>query len=435
MENSTQSEAIVIGMIITEPKLLKKAVECGLHHTYFYNRRLSSIFKLFERYYKKNYYDFDIAIIYKDMQKNHCFMTDVSELTRLSTDSIIANDIISHCKAIISASEKRCIATGVTDILNSIERYTITELKDSLSKVIEDSSITADMENVFLSVQSSKKERNLIVAKTGLKELDKRLDGLHSGTLTILSGDSGTGKSTFLNQVIAENVAVGTKCFLFSGELTDGEIGRWLSRTVANDEDLMEKPTKFDGFTYEPTSEAKFQIDNWLKNRLFIYNNEIDSSIDNMEKSINYLSSEHGVKLFIIDNMMMITTEKDDQNASDAEIARRLKAVARKNNVAVILVAHNKKNKDVENVSMYDIAGSSKITNLADTIIAMKRMVEQSGDGNKVRFAITKNRTTGYLDSNIIMSFDNKRKRFFEYFDTELNRDYGYRVKASQLTI
>lgn len=435
MENSTQSEAIVIGMIIAEPQLLKKAVEYGLHHTYFYNMRLASIFKLFEEYYRKDYYDFDIAIIYKDIQKNHYFRTDISELARLSTDSIIATDIISHCKAIITASEKRCIATGVTDILNFIEKYTITELKNNLSKVIENSSITADMENVFLNVQSSKKERNLIVAKTGLKELDKRLDGLHSGTLTILSGDSGTGKSTFLNQVIAENVAVGTKCFLFSGELTDGEIGRWLSRTVANDEDLVEKTTRFDSFTYEPTSEAKFQIDNWLKNKLFIYNNEIDSSIDNMEKSINYLSNEHGVKLFIIDNMMMITTEKDDQNASDAEIARRLKAVARKNNVAVILVAHNKKNKDAENVSMYDIAGSSKITNLADTIIAMKRMTEQGDNGNNVRFAITKNRTTGCLNSNIIMSFNNKRKRFFEYFDTELNRDYGYREKANQLTI
>lgn len=432
---SEKSEIGVIGSILLDNSVMDKVISTGLSHTHFGNSNLAFIFKNIIELKNKNV-EIDTISVYEKI-KNVDSRYTVSDLANLTTGGVYVSNIQQHCNIIIDTYNKRDIRERLLSVINGISSRDISDIKDDMNDIINNCNERINLDSSFLSINSDRIKNDVIVAKTGLKEIDKRIDGLHGGTLTILSGDSGTGKSTFLNQLIAENIAIGNKCMLFSGELTDIEITRWFGRTVSNECDLIKTPTKFGGYTYEPSDKAKFNIDRWAKNKLFIFNNDIDSTIDNIENAINYLSEKQGVKLFAIDNMMMISTNKEEQNLIDAEITRRLKSIARKNNIAVILVAHNKKNKDdKENVSMYDIAGSSKITNLADTIIAMKRTNEECEDGStKVRFAISKNRTTGVLENNIMVNFNNKRKRFYEYFDNELEYDYGYNQVVEQLEV
>ena len=59
------------------------------------------------------------------------------------------------------------------------------------------------------------------------------------GSLNVLSGKNGSGKSTILNQIyIAEAINQGYKTFLFSGELIGGNVKYWLLQTLANEEQL-----------------------------------------------------------------------------------------------------------------------------------------------------------------------------------------------------
>ena len=60
--------------------------------------------------------------------------------------------------------------------------------------------------------------------ETGLLNLDCILgknssDGIAYGSLTVLTGEPASGKSTILNQFMAESISQGNKAFIYSGEL------------------------------------------------------------------------------------------------------------------------------------------------------------------------------------------------------------------------
>ena len=71
--------------------------------------------------------------------------------------------------------------------------------------------------------------------ETGFAPLDAATSGgLNFGTLTVLTGSPGSGKSTFLNQILANALSLGFNSFLYSGELTAQMALDWFYKTVAN---------------------------------------------------------------------------------------------------------------------------------------------------------------------------------------------------------
>ena len=69
------------------------------------------------------------------------------------------------------------------------------------------------------------------------KSIDNDILGMVFGSLNVLSGRNGAGKSTILNQIyIGEAIRQKHKVFLFSGELVAGNVKEWLIRTLANEE-------------------------------------------------------------------------------------------------------------------------------------------------------------------------------------------------------
>ena len=71
--------------------------------------------------------------------------------------------------------------------------------------------------------------------QTGFAPLDSVTSGgLNFGTLTVLTGSPGSGKSTFLNQILANALSLGFNSFLYSGELTAQMALDWFYKTVSN---------------------------------------------------------------------------------------------------------------------------------------------------------------------------------------------------------
>ena len=71
--------------------------------------------------------------------------------------------------------------------------------------------------------------------QTGFAPLDAATSGgLNFGTLTVLTGSPGSGKSTFLNQILANALSLGFNSFLYSGELPAQMALDWFYKTVAN---------------------------------------------------------------------------------------------------------------------------------------------------------------------------------------------------------
>lgn len=258
--------------------------------------------------------------------------------------------------------------------------------------------------------------------KTGIDYIDEKLIGMVFGSLNVLSGRNGSGKSTILNQIyIAEAIAQGYKTFLFSGELIGGNVKYWLLQTLANEEQFAEYTAK-DGHKYKKvTIQSKEKIVNDMKDRFFLYDSD-DYRIEAIIEKMTILAKRYGVRVFVIDNLMTVESSLKDKYEAETDIVKKLKNFAKKYNALVHLVAHPRKSMNDE-IEKDDVAGSANITNLADYVTTISRAKDDEVEYDAI-LKILKNRHTGVNVGKRLM-FNIERKRFYSSeTEKELNKRY-----------
>ena len=258
--------------------------------------------------------------------------------------------------------------------------------------------------------------------KTGIEYIDDKLIGMVFGSLNVLSGRNGSGKSTILNQIyIAEAIAQGYKTFLFSGELISGNVKYWLLQTLANEDQFAEYTAK-DGHKYKKvTIQSKEKIVNDMKDRFFLYDSD-DYRIEAIIEKMTILAKRYGVRVFVIDNLMTVESSLKDKYEAETDIVKKLKNFAKKYNALVHLVAHPRKSMNDE-IEKDDVAGSANITNLADYVTTISRAKDDVVEYDAI-LKILKNRHTGVNVGKRLM-FNIERKRFYSSeTEKELNKRY-----------
>ena len=124
-----------------------------------------------------------------------------------------------------------------------------------------------------------------------------------------------------------------------------------------------------------------------------------------------------GVKLVCIDNLMtaMDVGVSDNLYQAQSAFVHKLKRLAVKYDVAVVLVAHPRKTKD--SFTNDDVSGSGDITNRVDTVLAYSRNAyknEEDLEDCDSHLAVTKNRMFGKLTKTkepIELYYSQKSKR------------------------
>ena len=274
---------------------------------------------------------------------------------------------------------------------------------------------------------------------TGLPNLDRYLMKLFYGTLNIVTGINGSGKSSFLNQVICQCLDRGENAYLFSGELPNFQAKNWLNFIFAGQRNVKECQYN-DSTFYKVTPEAKKAISEFYRGRLYIRQDGESNKAADLLKSMEDSVRKYGTKLLILDNLTAINLESNDSNKYDkqADFIMDLIAFAVKFNVVVILVVHPHKIDMMRRLSKMDVQGISAIIDLAHRIISLYRVQESdrqgvpklNGNGWKVKpikadviFDILKDRLTGYESRSIETFYDRPSRRFFT---TEEELDYQY---------
>ena len=263
--------------------------------------------------------------------------------------------------------------------------------------------------------------------KTGFKKLDAVMYGFVEGSLNVFTGNSGAGKSTLINQMcLIESIKQGHKCFIFSGELTNSNLKYWIAHTLANEEDL-ETVQRKDLSTYTRIKQrAVNEMADWLKDKLYIYNNDLDYSYKTILTRMEQLARRYGVKVFVLDNLMTINLGRGlDKLEAETEFIAAIKKFAKTYNAIVHLVAHPRKIGKGEIVDKTDVSGSANITNLADYVTTITRVEaeEDSIEEDCTIFSVKKNRPTGVQNKNIKLNFDTFRRRFY-ITNEELEKNY-----------
>lgn len=310
----------------------------------------------------------------------------------------------------------RCeVANDINELLHKYGKLAVLKQIEKASTPVLEGVATLDMIEDF-DVHEAE------TLKTGIDYIDEKLIGMVFGSLNVLSGKNGSGKSTILNQIyIAEAINQGYKTFLFSGELIGGNVKYWLLQTLANEDQFAEYTAK-DGHKYKKvTIQSKEKIVNDMKDRFFLYDSD-DYRIEAIIEKMTILAKRYGVRVFVIDNLMTIESSLKDKYEAETDIVKKLKNFAKKYNALVHLVAHPRKSMNDE-IEKDDVAGSANITNLADYVTTISRAKDDVVEYDAI-LKILKNRHTGVNVGKRLM-FNIERKRFYSSeTEKELSKRY-----------
>ncbi len=272
--------------------------------------------------------------------------------------------------------------------------------------------------------------------KTGIKPVDNELLKIFYGTLTVLSGRPGSGKTSIIDQAIAQAIDGDKPVFLFSKEMPERMSANWFNAILAGRRNLSEKISRDGDKHYVVPYNIQKAMQNFYKNKLFIYRDDEPNDEESVLKSAEECVRKYGCKLVVLDNLMMIDLKCSEENKNTAQtyLINELIRFATKYNVAVVLIAHPRKMQDkYSDVDMYDISGSSNIINLATRSIGLRRVSEKEKADPKSKWknydvvlTIMKDRLLGKADYKVGLWYDKPSRRFYtdyEEYDTQYKWD------------
>lgn len=229
--------------------------------------------------------------------------------------------------------------------------------------------------------------------------LNKYLLGLRPGELTVLTGGTGFGKTTFLCEYALDLFTQGVRTLFCSFEMPEEKILKWMLVQYAG----------------VPLYRVEYSsaIDMWLdkfertKGPLTIMKTD-----EFREKSINQIASairsqvvNSGCQHVVIDNLQFLVNQStmgDDQSSSlerfhmQDRFVGHMRALATQYGVHVTMVVHPRKTDGDTDLDIQHFGGSARVTQEADNVIALQRRRDERDRGKFRKFLyILKNRYGG----------------------------------------
>lgn len=251
---------------------------------------------------------------------------------------------------------------------------------------------------------------------TGIKSLDKVLSGgIYLGQTAILTGKRGEGKSTFGSQILANALEQGKRIFAYSGELPDYFFKRWIDFQIAGKANVIDRASENGEVNFHIPKEKNERISEWYRGRAYLFDNQAteDNELSELLEIIERAVQQYGIELVLLDNLMTALDVSMDVDLyrAQSKFVDKLVKMAKRHNVAVILVVHPRKNKYTSD-DTDEVSGSADITNKVDIVMTYKRGKDLPDDERML--TISKNRLTGKLavgDRAIPLFYDSASKR------------------------
>ena len=224
---------------------------------------------------------------------------------------------------------------------------------------------------------------------TGWRNLDGYLQGLRKGEVTVVTADTGSGKTTFCTQLMVNCAMQGIPVWINSWEMKPETTMRKLASIV------LRRPMKFQSFTEHENE----QFDEWASRyRVFINPNTIGTDIHSLGHQL-YEAKKLGVEIVMLDHLDYLVKSSNKKSHEEIdETMKRLHELAFDLSMHFILICHPKQSGSAgEEAGMHSLKGSSSIKQYADNVLVLHRCsrTDATADPNKVKIRIAKNRMFG----------------------------------------
>ncbi|KAL7571037.1 hypothetical protein ACA910_003754 [Epithemia clementina (nom. ined.)] len=278
-----------------------------------------------------------------------------------------------------------------------------------LNKILDDAKVIQHNQiSIFGDLKESVYDTIMYPLKTSgtpiksLPQFTKIIKGFRRGELTVLTGPTGSGKTTFLCQQSLDLAEHGVNVLWGSFEVKNTALLRILLQQFSKEPLPTDSREKLEAignrFSQLPISFMNFHGAS-----------DIDEVLEVMDFAAYVNDTEH----FILDNLQfMISREKamrrsfDKFDVQDLAV-EKIRRFATERNVHVTLVLHPRKEAEDQKLSMASFSGTPKATQEADTVIILQ------SERNMRYLEVKKNRFDGTLGTCRLF-YDQNSRRYSE---------------------
>lgn len=262
--------------------------------------------------------------------------------------------------------------------------------------------------------------------KSTFRILNKVAGGYGLGEVSVITGKSGHGKSTFVLNEVVKAIDQGYPTLLYNGELTNSRVRYWSELIMAGNGNLnMVYDEDREKEVPSVQKDVKEHLREWYYDKYFLYDTKKGDNIDEVLETFRSAVGKFGVKNFVIDNLMKLVFAAMQSNNMDryqlqSKLVGEIVDFAEKFEVHVTLVAHPKKFERAIK-TLADVSGHQDIINRVDLLLAVRKLSQEIieddddlGYEDDATVRVIKNRSDGPTGNRIVMNFDDNTKRYAE---------------------
>lgn len=237
-----------------------------------------------------------------------------------------------------------------------------------------DAQLVKDMTADVIERLFEDSEKEYTGLQTGLRDLDRILDGLHPSELLVVAARPGMGK-TALALNIALNVSQEKTVLMFSLEMSKAQlVRRLMSIYTGLNSAMLKHPAKLaDGF-----QQRIYEFADHMEKCRLIISDAAEQTINMMRSTARIIKhQQQALDLIIIDYLSLIKgTGNENREQEVAEISRGLKMMAKEYNVPVLALAQVNRGAEtraVKKPALSELRESGAIEQDADVVMFLYR--------------------------------------------------------------
>jgi len=222
---------------------------------------------------------------------------------------------------------------------------------------------------------------------TGIDSSDNITNDLMSRTITVITGQTEEGKSVIVHRTALNAIDKGYRVLIVDGEHNqDFLINKLYKMVIGNNESYFEYKKFNKHKIKEPKPHILEMLQAWHGDKLWILskkqlNNDIKKNYVTLLAYVDKIVKTNKIDLIIYDNMMsLVSSAAAEKNEAQSEFIKAVIDMNEKHNSHSIVVTHIRKGTydRGEDVSIYNINGTSDIPGLADNIMIVRRNFKKS---------------------------------------------------------
>ena len=411
---NSESENVIIAHCLRFPEDMATVLD-GLKSEDFFSPKTRAIFQAIREH------PLTIGHIDKLLLSNNLkakgWDIPVSELITLEDEySFDGLDIEYHKRELRLASQRQRLVDFLSGQQKEIEKgesdlETIKgKLLDGINIISSDSfksNVVKSSKAFFEEIRDLHSGRAINKAiSSGWKSLNDLLGGFRSNELSILTGETGSGKTTWAANLGYRLSKAGYPVLIASFEMKPMAIIRKMVQ--------MESGYPFHDLKKQELESSLKVISSLPLHFIDVYG---EIGISELRNSIYYAKRRHGIKLVILDHLHFFLRYSGDQERQAIDQALRdIKSWAMDLDIHIILIVHpTKLTYDNKVVHLNDLKGSSGLKQIPDNVLSIWRSREGNdlkNPKNEIVLYILKVRDDSGDEGKVILTFDKRSQSY-----------------------